>query len=340
MIENRVAEAGATGKNPRAQAPRLLVAVGSSGAYPYLEIETGGQKQTFAVDTAEVKYVWVEGDPERSKKLRFKLLNHFLSILHFVTHYPILDYALGEVVFGFLPESISSKISRFSLGTRLRRMRIVVTLVAIRARSVQNSSDFFGINKILHYALRRSRNRITPTRDRRYRSRIPNIYFLNSLRTFERISYLLETFDFEFLLMTTSTTYLWEEKITETLNLLPRMKLYAGELLKMGGVWFVSGNSILLSRDVAIAVAEAGDRYRLDYPDDVALGLLIRELELAVPRNVPSEHVPYDGFAVEKLSPGWAESHLFVCKSARSVREPAKTILAMRKIHSYLGSLG
>lgn len=318
--------------SPPERPPRVLVVVGSSGDYPYLAIERDAQQPTFgSIRLPNLQVVWIEGDPNLAKRAGFRLLNTLLGLIHRNIYGPLVRFQLG-----LFSVSLS--------GEGWRRLDETKSCFSLRLNVTPIMNFFYrgcGRWNIFSRILRRLLGTVSGPNflleKNRVRLNFPNSYYLTPYRTFLRYQHVLETYDFDIVLFTTSTCYVDVLRLSQVSQSLPSRGLYAGECLKLGGP-FVSGNSMLLSRDVLENVVGHARFYRLDLPDDVALGRLIHEFQLADLLHIPTQTLPFGAQIPSSLGADWADSYLFRCKAEQRTKNPRPVVSTMFQLHDYIMS--
>lgn len=310
--------------------PEVLVVVSSSGAHPFLDIEKEAQQPTFgSLHSSHARVLWLEGDPELARRPVFRFLNNLLGLILRNIYGPVLQVQAGTFLVWVSKEGVR--------GRRVERKNFFVRL---------NSSfflDFFDrrrtrwnlFSRGLGWVLRANSSPDFSGDGVRVRQNFPNSFNLHPYRSFLRYRYVLDNYDFDFVLFTTSTCYVDLAKLTEVVKTLPLRRVYAGDTLKLG-IRFVAGNSILMSRDVVERVVANRRFYHLDCPDDVALGRLVHDMSLADILHIPTETLPFAAQIPASLGPSWVDSYLFRCKAEHRTQSPARVVKIMWELHNYL----
>lgn len=107
---------------------------------------------------------------------------------------------------------------------------------------------------------------------------LPDTFMTMPLKEKALIQYFLTETEDDYLLMTTSSSYLRISQLTNFLNESPRSGLYAGARVCRGNRPFASGANRVLSRDVAERLLSRHKDWRLGYMDDVGMGDLLQRL--------------------------------------------------------------
>lgn len=99
-------------------------------------------------------------------------------------------------------------------------------------------------------------------------------------------NYFLEETSHNFLLLTTTSSYINLNKLVDFIETLPDTRVYAGSL-SYPGAKFVSGSNRILSRDVVKAVYSNMTSWRVGTIEDLELGRLIKTLLGIDPSTFP-----------------------------------------------------
>ena len=315
---------------------RVLVVVASSGDYPFLEIEEQGQRPTFFSDQAgSVKCVWIEGDPEIARKKIFRLLDGFLESVHRNMYSHAVELVAGRYLYFLNGWRLKRErlAPRSSWGQHKFRIRVNWGFFLAQSYSVQKNRNRFSrlLSRILSF--------LADGNPRVHSSRVtlnfPNSYSLGPWRAFLRYKTVLEYFKFDFALFTTSTCYVDLETLLREIERLPTERVYAGHLMNVFAP-FIAGNSVLMSRDVVESVVRNKSHYRLDVPDDVALGILIRDLDLADRISIPTETLPFGAKIPTDLSHDSRHRYLYRCKAQPTTLVPEPVVQTMQDLHRFI----
>jgi hypothetical protein len=150
----------------------------------------------------------------------------------------------------------------------------------------------------------RSRELVTLS-EQRIKHYFPTATFVAGFRTLRALEWALENSDFKYLVRITSTCLINEPALIRFIETLPEERVYAGQVNDQLGPTelFMSGAALVLSRDVVANVIAHQNKYHFDVYEDVALGLIISEYELAdwipmnrldLPTTESAESVPLD----------------------------------------------
>lgn len=100
---------------------------------------------------------------------------------------------------------------------------------------------------------------------------VAETYMNTNPKTIAGLRYVLEHYDFDYLLRTNSSTYINTQSLLRYIDELPGCSYYGGFIGQHRGVDYVSGTCTLLSRDVVDMIC-TDPNWEYDYIDDVAIG--------------------------------------------------------------------
>lgn len=123
--------------------------------------------------------------------------------------------------------------------------------------------------------------------DRRVTLSHPSHYSLAASRAFRQLRHALEYSDFDFLLRTSSTSYVDIVALLEELSSLEPVAQYCGTVYKKHGISFIGGAAILMSRDVVEALVRDPKQWRFDEIEDIAIGKVLAERKITIPQSWP-----------------------------------------------------
>ena len=324
---------------------RVLVQVSSAGANPWLDAEVCGQESTWANPTilpGNVEVVWVEADPWLSRKPQFVILNALMRFFHESFWWPLIRINLRKVwPFGSILWVFNSAFRRrkgnvslpklsFLDLTKLRRMRF--------ARSTRNPL----LARLIFWIYQKAPREFEKSGSRRIRVQFPNSYFLAPARGLLALESVIKSHEFDYLVRTVSTSYLDIDKMVRFICELPQRRVCAGPILELAGFPFVGGSLQILSRDVVEQVLRFSHELRLDVYDDVGLGRLLRENNLADFHHVDEvalrEHLATNGDMPDLGAPGLSSSWAYRCKVQRVTVEARPVIDLMERLHKEIVS--
>lgn len=293
---------------------RVLVVIGSSGDEPFLSIERKAQAETFAnCRDPRVVFLWVEGNPDLARRLKFRLLNRLV---------------------GFLQKSQYGPRSRIAISGG--RVKFHINLRRFLGRFYSSAGGRNLISAAITRAVGSPAGVSITDNGQRVRLGLPNSYFLTPLRTRRKISY-LQALKFDYVLFTTSTCYVDVPNLVARIEKLPAKGVYAGPKMRFG-CSFVPGNHTLMSRDVFEEVAKRGEMLRLDFPDDVSVGLLVEDFGLAEVTEIPTINIDPSLAELTGLHYDWSEVYLFRCKAEPHTLRSEPVISLMHKLHGLIVS--
>ena len=281
-------------------APKLLVSVGSGGFDPWLAIETEGQAETFGKNVPNnAQLTWVQADP----RLDGRLIYRFLSLMASRT----IELRGRE-----RPQTFAAKLQCFLLSSM---------------------TNFIVRKKLADQPIR-----LASRLGRRVTLPHPSHYSLGASRTFLQLRHALEHSDFDFLLRTTSTSYVDIAALLEELRSLEPVAKYCGTVYKKHGISFIGGASILMSRDVVEALARDSKQWRFDLFDDIAIGRVIGGAKIAIPQSWPRVDVrDLDGQSIRKRDLASPVPLIYRCKVEHPWTYKAGPVVDMMKeVHTSL----
>lgn len=150
----------------------------------------------------------------------------------------------------------------------------------------------------------------------------PPLHYLTGVRTLNFFSWALENHDFDFLVKTTSTSYVAWENLRRIIVKLPVTRTYAGVLLSLGKSVFNSGAATIFSRDVVESILDHRSSFRWDTYEDVAVGELIGAHNLADFSNLEQVELEH-GLRNQSFMPN-SDIFLFRCKTSPTVTDSAQ----------------
>lgn len=103
--------------------------------------------------------------------------------------------------------------------------------------------------------------------------RMPDLDMLMNFKSFAVITGTLQ-FDYDFLVLTTSSSYLNLVELKKKINELPQKKVVAGRILNQGSIKFASGSFRVFSRDVVEDYLIHRKQFSNWRPEDQAFGYL------------------------------------------------------------------
>ena len=224
---------------------KVLVAISSAGVDPWLEIETKFQiPYLLGVQSDAVSFIWFRQNRPAT---------------------------LGERVFGTLQRGYKSAISwNNKVSKALRAVDWEAGPILpwgnhharhlMKAELEKPSTRPKGGHGIVH-------------------SDFPNIAWLVPARIGPHLAYCLNNFEFTHILRTTSTSLIHAGNLIKWASEAGNTGVYSGKSIPyLGGLEFIGGSGVLLSRDVTERIVVAAERLRFDLYGDVALGRLLPSL--------------------------------------------------------------
>jgi hypothetical protein len=164
---------------------------------------------------------------------------------------------------------------------------------------------------------------------------VPESYLNANPKTIAGLRHVLNTYDFDYIFRTNTSTYINLKLLEKFIETLPDRGYYGGFEAEYGGVRFASGTGILLSRDVAQMIVEDPE-WEFELIDDVAIGRCMRRMGVDLQ---PFDRVDVlDRAQLDKLDVKALKSAFFVrCKGTES-RE--HDVIAMRRVHRLYQEMG
>jgi len=104
--------------------------------------------------------------------------------------------------------------------------------------------------------------------------RMPDLDFLMNYKSFAILTGTLKL-DYDFVVLTTSSSYINLKLLKKEVSKLPRHSLVAGRILEQNGIKFASGSFRVFSRDIVETILSKKRAYSKWRPDDLAYGFLL-----------------------------------------------------------------
>lgn len=310
--------------------PEILVVVASTGAPPFSQIEDA-QRRTWLTQTEGLKVIFFQGDATVGRRPSAKLLGSFLGRVQKLNYRWPRKLNIASIC---QSRFTRAGCTRFSLLARLPS-EINIGWAAFFNWAYERGNFFSKIIGSLQKKI--WSDKVVVVGDR-VKTAFPTHWYMLAPVNFIKYRFILENYDFDFVLFTNVTCYLRADKLRQALRNQPRSRFYGGHVLEVMGHVFVPGNSVLVSRDVVTGVLNLRNHFRLDIPDDVALGRLIRDWDLAEPVNLPTEHLPFGASIPEDLSSDWETRHIIRCKGEEVTRTAAPAVDLIERVHDYIQS--
>lgn len=250
----------------------VLVVVGSAGINPWLEIEQSGQERLICENARIIQdHIWIGANP-----------NFVYSAKHHVL------IGLAKLQMWHYPGA--GKYFVVLRGLLVEILKCFPIQLAMRMVFLNSGKKSLGT---------RAGNRVELD--------LPTPMFVAGHRTMRAFKWALHNSDFDYLVRITSTCLINEPTLMRFVETLPRNRVYAGqESSSFGSNSFMSGVALVLSRDVVAGIVAHQHKYRFDMYEDVALGRLISEFDIAdlitmdrldLPTVSSAELVPFDELA-------------------------------------------
>lgn len=316
---------------------KVLVQITSAGVNPWREIEESGQMQTFATPDAgsSLEYLWVEGNAANAKKIGASIFNFAYKLCHESLWWPLVRINTRKLPGVGLGYWFLNSLFRRSSPWVPPKIHLL-DVSARRLASVARVGRNLLINRLALKVMCWRQGVGKWVGERRYRTDFPNSYFLTPIRVMMTLEFLRREFDFDYLVRTTSTSYINRDALVQLLANSPRTRFYGGEFMELGGYRFASGAFSIMSRDVVEDVVSLRRSVRLDVYDDVAIGKLIADYGLADMYPAVSVDVRSCNDWESSIPSEWKAAPAFRCKTERVTSESKSVITVMHQIHAQL----
>jgi uncharacterized protein YlaN (UPF0358 family) len=117
--------------------------------------------------------------------------------------------------------------------------------------------------------------------ERAFKINMPDLDLLMNFKSFALITGSLD-YEYDYLVCTTTSSYLNLNNLFEVLNEQPRLGFIGGRILEQGSIKFASGSFRIFSRDVVEGFLENRRKFSTWRPEDQAFGLLAYNSKLRV----------------------------------------------------------
>lgn len=166
----------------------------------------------------------------------------------------------------------------------------------------------------------------------RIQTRVPETYLMTNAKTVAGFRHLLRTYEFDYILRTNSSTYVNLKMLEDFVQGLPSEGYYGGTTWRAHGVDYVTGTSILLSRDLVKHVAYDPE-WNFDVIDDLAVGMSMARAEI-IPKPIPRIDICSSGDLAALDPVVLASSFIVRCKG---LEDRQHDIRAMQRVHELYG---
>lgn len=112
--------------------------------------------------------------------------------------------------------------------------------------------------------------------EKAFRLDMPDLDLLMNFKSYALITGSLQ-YDYDFLVCTTTSSYLNLDNLKNAIKKLPRNGLVAGRILEQGSSKFASGSFRIFSRDVVVEFLNQRSKFSTWRPEDQAFGFLVQE---------------------------------------------------------------
>lgn len=281
---------------------KILVVVCSAGIDPWYSIEEAGQRRTWgAGDLGLLNVQWLRKGHQEAWGLRETLFRRWS------------DY----------------KLRRLHHNSAQIRRREEDKLCE---KSPSRIFSTIGQNLLRSYTSGATTTHEGPSSPR---LNVPHDYGLSPITTLGSLVYIVQNWEFDYLVRITSTQYLRANLLAQQISSLPPTRVYGGYRFSgIGGHPFMSGAFNIMSRDVVESVVAERGKMRLDVPDDVGLGWLIEHEKLAEAFPLPMETVSRreDFQSLNSENP----AALIRCRPTKKVESVSPSLDLMLDLHEYL----
>jgi hypothetical protein len=275
----------------------------SAGIDPWLTIEMDAQVPiVLNQEDTFTDVLWFQGDPEKSKRFRYKLLD-WLILGQFAPMYSSRKWLRGTC------KRVWARFQWNAVGSRTLRYWM---------RERKGSQPIAGLH-------------------RRINQDLPIQLSLSGARGLDALQYSLRNYEFDYLLRLTSTCLPVPTKIRDVIAGLPRERVYGGRILQFAGTSFVSGAAIFFSRDVVQGIVSNSNDYLFNVYEDVALGRLVGSHDLADPIQIGRLDITSLQEVPEFPTADWPSTPVVRCKVEVPVTTQSQPVVSlMRGISNHL----
>lgn len=130
--------------------------------------------------------------------------------------------------------------------------------------------DFLLTFPLLNFSPKVSISRKLSMQDPSIHIHFPDAYLTYRWKGLAMIEYVLNNFDFDFLFITTTSSYIRPDKLMQVASTLPKTNLFAGAKAYEGAD-FIAGSNRFISRDVLEKLLKMQFPYKPIYIEDVSL---------------------------------------------------------------------
>lgn len=225
---------------------RFLIVTGSAGYGPWLEIEELAQRPIIEeVIPNDFEAIWVEADSSLDSRFFYRAVNYLIGRQ--------IDFMYRR---------------NFDYRPLLHR--------------VWRTRKWKAIGSLTLEAISRNKKRESrQTGPSRFRLRLPSQRGFWGIRTLALLDFAASHYDFDFLVRLSSTTVPAPNAIRAYCKSLPDKRVFAGVPGDFFGQKFLSGASLIFSRDVVTSVVASSKHFRHNVYEDVGLSKIVEELDLA-----------------------------------------------------------
>lgn len=310
--------------------PKVAVIIISTGTEPFLSMEMA-QIETWIRRFPNIQTVWFESDSKKGTSLSARVIGNLLGRMQTSSYsapreipgsHPVVSFLLG----------IRSLLKRDRKQYLSADRRLRLGWVPFAEWAYQNGNL---VSRLFSAVIRKIWTGDTHFDGKRARCDFPTHWFMLAPLYLLKYRFALDELDADYFLFTTATCYVNGDQLQKNLASMPRSGFYGGNVMTISGHSFVAGNSLIMSPDVISRVLEHSSRYRLDIPDDVALGRLCHDLDIARPVHFPTETLPFGAKIPDDLSAQFESCHLIRCKTEKVSRDSGSVRKLIFEVHRY-----
>jgi hypothetical protein len=164
---------------------------------------------------------------------------------------------------------------------------------------------------------------------------VPETLLNTNPKTIAGLRYMLDNYDFDYLLRTNTSTYLNRQLLADFVRELPETRYYGGFISESDGDRYASGTCTLLSRD-AVEIINADPQWEYNIVDDMAMGRSMKRSGIALQpfdriNLLTSEHL--DSLDADTLR------SVFVVR-CKGIHNREHDVVAMHRVHELYRDAG
>lgn len=295
-------------------------------------MEREGQQKTWAAPGSGVTTIWFEGDTSRAKSFYVRTLGRVLGSLQRCHFKPALELQFPVLVRGSRTEALLTDVMPRPVAARIAFARLRLSWSSLLEFAYRHGNR---VSRLLMWLLGFAGSQeVTISRNRAHCD-FPAHWYMLAPIYFRKFEFAVSECEFDFVLFTTATCYVRTDLLKCRLRSVKPVRFYGGHIRELGHP-FVTGNSIVMSRDVLERVVALRPYYRIDVPDDVALARIVRDFDLADLTEWPTEHLPFGAEIPSDLSADWRSRHIVRCKGEPVSRDSEPVVRVMLELHRFI----